>query len=40
VRSDAASLTGPGLEEAQPTFDELVLGYLDEDHPSREEALA
>jgi ABC-2 type transport system ATP-binding protein len=40
VRCDTAALTGPGLDEAQPTFDELVLGYLDEDPPSREEALA
>jgi ABC-2 type transport system ATP-binding protein len=40
VRADAVSLAGPGLDEAQPTFDELVLGYLDEDPPSREEALA
>jgi ABC-2 type transport system ATP-binding protein len=40
VRCDAPALTGPGLDEAAPTFDELVLGYLDEDHPSREGALA
>ena len=40
VRSDSAARTGPGLDQAQPTFDELVLGYLDEDSPSREEALA
>jgi ABC-2 type transport system ATP-binding protein len=31
---------GPGLDEAQPTFDELVLGYLDERWPSQQEALA
>src|ERR1019366_1348020 len=30
VRSEAAALPGPGLAEAQPPFDELVLGYLDE----------
>ena len=36
VRSEAAVLTGPGLAEAQPTFDELVLGYLDESRPSHE----
>jgi ABC-2 type transport system ATP-binding protein len=40
VRSAASTRPGPGLDEAAPTFDELVLGYLDEDHPSREEALA
>jgi ABC-2 type transport system ATP-binding protein len=40
VRSDAAALTGPGLVEAEPTFDELVLGYLDEVRPSHEGALA
>ncbi len=38
VRSDASSLTGPGLEEAAPTFDELVLGYLEDDEPLSEEA--
>jgi ABC-2 type transport system ATP-binding protein len=26
---DAARITGPGLQDAAPTFDELVLGYLD-----------
>ncbi len=30
VRADSAAVTGPGLHEATPTFDELVLGYLDE----------
>ena len=40
VRSDASLLGGPGLEEGAPTFDELVLGYLDEDEPVREQALA
>jgi ABC-2 type transport system ATP-binding protein len=40
VRSATAARTGPGLSEAQPTFDELVLGYLDEARPSHEEALA
>jgi ABC-2 type transport system ATP-binding protein len=40
VRSDVSTPTGPGLDEAEPTFDELVLGYLDEDHPRRAEALA
>lgn len=28
VRVDPGTVTGPGLEEAQPTFDELALGYL------------
>ena len=40
VRSDASTPTGPGLDQAQPTFDELVLGYLDQDHPSRQEVPA
>ncbi len=39
VRSDASALTGPGLEEAAPTFDELVLGYLEDDEPLSEEAM-
>jgi len=39
VRLDASSPTGPGLEEAAPTFDELVLGYLEDDEPLSEEAL-
>jgi ABC-2 type transport system ATP-binding protein len=30
VRSDPGVVTGPGLDEARPTFDELVLGYLDD----------
>jgi hypothetical protein len=40
VRSDSSPLTGPGLEEAAPTFDELVLGYLEDSEPLRGEALA
>jgi len=40
IRSNSSSPSGPGLEEAAPTFDELVLGYLDEDQSTREEALA
>jgi ABC-2 type transport system ATP-binding protein len=40
VRSDPSRPTGPGLEEAAPTFDELVLGYLEDDEPLGEEALA
>jgi hypothetical protein len=39
VRVDARLLAGPGLDAAEPTFDELVLGYLDQHHldpePSR-----
>jgi ABC-2 type transport system ATP-binding protein len=31
VRCDDAHLPGPGLQDAAPTFDELVLGYLDGD---------
>jgi ABC-2 type transport system ATP-binding protein len=31
VRCDDARLTGPSLHDAAPTFDELVLGYLDGD---------
>ena len=31
VRCDDARLPGPGLQDAAPTFDELVLGYLDGD---------
>jgi ABC-2 type transport system ATP-binding protein len=41
VRGDGARLAGPGLQEAAPTFDELVLGYLERDAaPLPEEALA
>jgi ABC-2 type transport system ATP-binding protein len=39
VRSDLSPLSGPGLEEAAPTFDELVLGYLVDD-PARDKAPA
>jgi ABC-2 type transport system ATP-binding protein len=35
----ASAIAGPGLDEAPPTFDELVLGYLDEERPSPREAL-
>jgi len=31
VRCDDACLPGPGLQDAAPAFDELVLGYLDGD---------
>jgi ABC-2 type transport system ATP-binding protein len=41
VRRDGAHLAGPGLQDAAPTFDELVLGYLERDTaPLPEEALA
>ena len=41
VRGDGARLAGPGLQDAAPTFDELVLGYLEGDAaPLPEEALA
>ncbi len=41
VRRDDARITGPGLRDAAPTFDELVLGYLDGEAGRRpEEALA
>ena len=40
VRSDPSPPTGPGLEEAAPTFDELVLGYFEDDEPLGQEALA
>jgi ABC-2 type transport system ATP-binding protein len=40
VRSEAGTLTGPGLDETQPTFDELVLGYLDATDPASEEPVS
>lgn len=33
VQIDSATSFGPGLEESEPTFDELALGYLAERHP-------
>ena len=40
VRCDGAHLVGPGLQDAAPTFDELVLGYLEGDAATlSEEAL-
>ena len=36
VRVGARLLAGPGLDAAEPTFDELVLGYLDQHHPDQE----
>jgi ABC-2 type transport system ATP-binding protein len=41
VRCDGAYLAGPGLQDEAPTFDELVLGYLERDAAALpEEALA
>jgi ABC-2 type transport system ATP-binding protein len=41
VRRDGAYVAGPGLQDAAPTFDELVLGYLEGDAATLpEEALA
>jgi ABC-2 type transport system ATP-binding protein len=37
--SSAAAITGPGLAESEPTFDELVLGYLDQEPRTHTEAL-
>ena len=39
VRTDASPRTGPWLQESAPTFDELVLGYLEVDEPIGKEAL-
>jgi ABC-2 type transport system ATP-binding protein len=36
VRIDGHLLPGPGLDAAEPTFDELVLGYLDQHHSDQE----
>ena len=38
--SESAATAGPGMDQAPPTFDELVLGYLEEDHPSSVEVPA
>jgi ABC-2 type transport system ATP-binding protein len=40
TRSESSVTPGPGMDQALPTFDELVLGYLEEDNPSRVELLA
>ena len=40
VRMEAGAGIGPGLEEAQPTFDELALGYLEAAHPRFDEVPA
>ena len=37
--SGATAITGPGLAESEPTFDELVLGYLDQQPRTPAEAL-
>jgi ABC-2 type transport system ATP-binding protein len=35
TRSETAVTPGPGMQQALPTFDELVLGYLEEDTPNQ-----
>lgn len=40
VRLDSNSVVGPGFTAAQPTFDELALGYLDAAQPSLDEVPA
>ena len=40
TRTESAVAPGPGIQEALPTFDELVLGYLEEDAPIRVEVPA
>jgi ABC-2 type transport system ATP-binding protein len=40
VRLDSASLVGPGLDQAPPTFDELAVGYLAAAQPLRVEVPA
>ncbi len=40
VRLGSAARLGPGFEETEPTFDELVLGYLATSHPRRAEVPA
>ncbi len=40
VRADPGVVAGPGLDEAQPTFDELALGYLTASQPGCNEVLA
>jgi ABC-2 type transport system ATP-binding protein len=40
VRADCAVLTGPGFDEAPPTFDELAMGYLTAASPQLEEVPA
>jgi ABC-2 type transport system ATP-binding protein len=38
--SESAAAAGPGMDQASPTFDELVLGYLEEDLRSTVEVSA
>ncbi|MFL6139694.1 MAG: hypothetical protein ACJ74O_18120 [Frankiaceae bacterium] len=40
VRLDSVARVGPGLDQAEPTFDELVLGYLTAAQPLRDEVPA
>jgi ABC-2 type transport system ATP-binding protein len=40
TRSESAVTVGPGIQQSLPTFDELVLGYLEEEDPSRLEVPA
>jgi len=40
TRTESAVTSGPGIQESLPTFDELVLGYLEENEPSRQEVHA
>jgi ABC-2 type transport system ATP-binding protein len=40
TRSGSAVTPGPGMDQASPTFDELVIGYLQEDAPRRDEVPA
>jgi ABC-2 type transport system ATP-binding protein len=39
-RDSVAPVAGPGLQDAAPTFDELVLGYLEDDDARAQEVLA
>ena len=40
TRAGSAATPGPGMEQSAPSFDELVLGYLEEDSERRVEVLA
>ncbi|MCM3883834.1 ATP-binding cassette domain-containing protein [Frankia sp. R82] len=39
LRCDPAAALGPGLDETLPTFDELVLGYLEQPSPDHQESV-
>ncbi|MGC0421021.1 ATP-binding cassette domain-containing protein [Embleya sp. AB8] len=39
IRPGSATLSGPGLQDSEPTFEELVLGYLDNTRGDATEAL-